>query len=192
MAILLRGTGNPASLGAPARDALRRVHGGLPVYDIRTMREVRRFTSWEQQLFGTMMGAFAATALLLACLGVYALLAYAARRRTHEIGVRLALGAEPRDVVTLFVGQAGAAGLTVGLALALAVARALSGTLFAVDAFDPWLFVSMGSVLFAGGPGSRISSCPPRRACRSDDGVEDRVKERLELQVTSYKLQVTN
>ena len=70
------------------------------------MSERRRFTTWEQRFFGQMMGTFAAIALLLACLGIYALLSYAARRRTQEIGVRLALGARQRDVVMLFVRQA--------------------------------------------------------------------------------------
>lgn len=152
MAVLIRGYGNPSSLMLPARAALRRLHAGLPVYDMRTMREVRRFTTFEQEFFGTLMGTFAVAALLLACLGVYALLTYAARRRTHEIGVRLALGAEPRAVVSLLVGQAGRIGiigLFVGLALAVGVARALSGTLFAVDAFDPWLFAGTGVALLA-------------------------------------------
>jgi putative ABC transport system permease protein len=169
LAILLRTDGNPGALTGAARDALRRVHAGLPVYDIRTMSEVRRLTTWEQQFFGTMMGTFAATALLLACLGIYALLAYAARRRTNEIGVRLALGAEPRDVVTLFVGQAGrigVAGLFLGLALAVVVARTLSGTLFAVDAFDPWLFAGTGAALFA--VVLLAAYVPARRASRVD------------------------
>ena len=133
------------------------------------MAEVRRFTTWEQQLFGTMMGTFAATALLLACLGIYALLAYAARRRTNEIGVRLALGAEPRDVVTLFVGQAGRiglAGLVLGLALAVAVARTLSGTLFAVDPFDPRLFAGTAAALLA--VVLLAAYVPARRASRID------------------------
>ena len=141
MAILIRGSGNPGSLVAPARSALRRVHAGLPVYDIRTMAEVRRFTTWEQQFFGTMMGAFAGTALLLACLGIYALLAYAARRRTHEIGVRLALGAEPRDVVALLVRQAGthrrARADDRPRARRWPSRRLLSGQIFDVNAFDP-------------------------------------------------------
>ena len=98
MAILVRSTADPDTLRGPVRDALRQLHGGLPVYDIRTMTEVRRFTTFEQRFFGQLMGAFAGTALLLACLGVYALLAYATRLRTREIGVRLSLGARPRDV----------------------------------------------------------------------------------------------
>jgi putative ABC transport system permease protein len=175
MAILLRTSGDPNAVRALARDTLRRLHHGLPVYDMRTMAEVRRFTTWEQQLFGTMMGTFALTALLLACLGVYALLAYAARRRTHEIGVRLALGAEPRDVVTLFVGQAGRigmAGLVLGLALAVAVARTLSSTLFAVDPFDPRLFAGTAAALFvvvlvaAYVPARRASRVDPMNALR--------------------------
>ena len=169
MAVLIHAEGSPAAVALPARDALRRLHAGLPVYDVRTMQEVRRFTTFEQRFFGSMMGVFAMIALLLACLGIYALLAYAARRRTHEIGVRLALGAEPRDVVSLFVRQAGSIGLVgliVGLGLALGVARTLSGTLFAVDAFDPWLFAVMSAVLLA--VVLTAGYLPARRAARID------------------------
>jgi putative ABC transport system permease protein len=175
MAVLVRVQGDPSSLAMPVRDALRRVHAGLPVYDVRTMQEVRRFTTFEQRFFGSMMTVFAGTALLLACLGVYALLAYAARRRSHEIGVRLALGAEPRDVVRLFVRQAGrigVSGMLAGLGLAIGVARTLSGTLFAVDAFDPRLFVACAAVLLAvvllAGylPARRAAHIDPVRALR--------------------------
>jgi ABC-type antimicrobial peptide transport system permease subunit len=176
-AVLLRASGDPALLAEPARTALRRLHGSLPLYDIRTMAEVRRFTTWDQEFFGTMMGVFAGSALLLACLGVYALLAYAARRRTHEIGVRLALGADPRKVVSMFVWQAsriGVAGLVVGLVLAAGVARALSGSLFAVNASDPVLFASMGGVLLA--VVLLASYLPARRAARVDPMVALRVE----------------
>jgi predicted permease len=177
VAILLRANGDPSAAALPARDALRRLHAGLPVYDIRTMKQVRQVTTFEQEFFGTMMGLFAAAALLLACLGIYALLAYAARRRTHEIGVRLALGANPRDVVSLFVGQAsriGAIGLVLGLALALAVAQTLNGTLFAVNAFDPVLFAGTGAGLFA--VVLLAAYLPARRASRVDPVVALRVE----------------
>jgi len=168
-AVLLRAEGDPRALIAPARDALRRVHAGLPVYDARTMHEVRRFTTWEQRFFGEMMGTFAVIALLLACVGIYALLAYAARRRTHEIGVRLALGANTSTVVSLLMWQAGrigAVGLIAGLAMSLALTRTLSGVLFGVNVLDPWLFVGTGAALLvAVGAASYL---PARRAARTD------------------------
>jgi predicted permease len=168
-AVLLRTDGDPQTLMTPARDALRQVHAGLPVYDIRTMRQVRRFTTWEQQVYGVMMGTFAATALLLACLGIYALLAYAAKRRTQEIGVRLALGANATDVVSLFMRQAwriGAAGLIVGLVLAVALARAMQGVLFAVEALDPLMFAGTAGALLL--VVAAASYFPARRASRTD------------------------
>ena len=168
-AVLVRTDGDPQALMTPARDALRKVHAGLPVYDIRTMSQVRRVTTWEQQLYGVMMGTFAATALLLACLGVYALLAYAARRRTQEIGVRLALGASATDVVTLFMGQAwriGAVGLVAGTGLGIALARALRGLLFAVDALDPVMFAGTAAALLVAV--AAASYFPARRAARVD------------------------
>jgi putative ABC transport system permease protein len=177
MAMMVRAHGDPAALRVPVRDALRRLHPGLPVYDIRTMAEVRRFTTFEQRFFGTTMGVFASTALLLACLGIYGLLSYAARRRTHEIGVRLALGAEPREVSGMFVRQAGRIGLiglTTGLVLAVALARMLSGVLFGVDAFDPWLFAGTGAVLLA--VVLVAAYLPARRAARVDPVVALRVE----------------
>ena len=174
MAFLVRMQAPPLQI-APIRQALRSLHAGLPLYEVMPMTERRRFTTWEQEFFGQLMGAFAGIALLLACVGIYALLAYAARRRRYEIGVRLALGAEPRDVVALFVRQAGRIGiigLIAGLGLALVVARTLSGTLFATDAFDPGLFVTTAAgllavVLFAGYlPARRAAHVDPVRALR--------------------------
>ncbi|MDQ3421121.1 MAG: FtsX-like permease family protein [Acidobacteriota bacterium] len=115
------------------------------------------------------MGVFAGIALLLACIGVYALLSYAARRRTQEIGVRLALGARPNDVVWLFVRQGSAialGGLLLGIVLAVGVARVLSGTLWGVDAFDVRMFAAMGAVLLS--VVMAASYWPARRASRTD------------------------
>ena len=176
MAVLVRAQADPSLLALPVREALRRVHPGLPVYDVRTMAEVRRFTTFEQRFFGTTLGVFATTALLLACLGIYALLSYAARRRTHEIGVRLALGAEPRDVAGMFVRQAGKIGLiglTAGLVLAMVVARTLSGVVFAVDAFDPWLFLGTAAALLV--VVLIAAYLPARRAAHVDPVVALRV-----------------
>jgi predicted permease len=159
----------PGTLIEPMRNALKQLHGGLPLYELMPMSERRRFTTWEQRFFGQMMGAFAGVALLLACIGVYALLSYAARRRAQEIGVRLALGARPQDVTWLFVRQGsfiGVGGLILGLVLAAAVAQALSGTLWGVQVIDVPLYAGMGAALF--GVVLLASYWPARRASRTD------------------------
>lgn len=171
-AIMLRSEGDPRTLITSARDTLRRANAALPVWDVRTMDEVRRFTSWEQEFFGVMMGTFATAALLLACLGVYALLAYAARRRTHEIGVRLALGADANAVASLFFWQAmriGLVGVVAGTVLALVLARGLSGMLFGVNTFDPLPYTGIAAALIVAV--AAASYLPARRAARTDPMV---------------------
>jgi predicted permease len=145
MAMLVRAQGSPDALVAPARDALRRIGPTFPVFRLMPMLELRRFTTWEQEFFGNLMAMFAAGALLLACLGIYALISYSVGRRSREIGVRLALGARPADVVRMLLreaGRVGGMGLLAGLALAAMIARVLGGTLYGVTA-DAWLFASM-------------------------------------------------
>ena len=149
MAMLVRAAGSPDALVAPAREALRRIGPTFPVYRLMPMRELRRFTTWEQEFFGNLMAIFAAGALLLACLGIYALISYSVGRRSREIGVRLALGARPTDVVRMLLREAGTVGgigLLAGLALAAMVARLLGGALYGVTA-DAWLFASMAAPL---------------------------------------------
>jgi predicted permease len=169
MAFVINARAAPAMLVPPVRDALEQLHAGLPLYEVMPMTERRRFTTWEQRFFGQMMGAFAAIALLLACIGVYALLSYAARRRTQEIGVRLALGARPSDVIRLFVRQGsliGVGGLLLGVALATGVARALRGSLWGVEPIDLPLFGGIGAALL--GIVMLASYWPARRAARTD------------------------
>ncbi|MGE0042661.1 MAG: ABC transporter permease [Vicinamibacterales bacterium] len=169
VAFLLRTAVPPGALAASARSALQSLNAGLPLYDVLTMPERRRATTWEQQFFGQMVAVFAGVALLLACLGIYALLSYAARRRQAEIGVRLALGAGPGDIVRLFLRQGGlvaAAGLGLGLGLAFVVSRVLMGVLFGVDAFDPWLYAGTGGALLTAVLAA--SYLPARRAGRVD------------------------
>lgn len=151
MAMLVRASDSPAGLVAPAREALQRLGPTFPVYRLLPMSELRRFTTWEQEFIGRQMGIFAALALALACLGVYALMAYSVGRRSREIGVRLALGARPRDVMSLLLRQSarvGGAGLIVGLGLGVLIARGLAGVLYSVSV-DGWLFISMAVPLAA-------------------------------------------
>ncbi len=149
MALLARANGSPDALVAPAREALRRIGPTFPIYRLMPMRELRRFTTWEQEFFGGLMAWFAVGALLLACLGIYALISYSVGRRSREIGVRLALGARPSDVMQMLLretARVGGAGLLAGLTLAVMIARVLVGTLYGVQV-DAWLFASMAAPL---------------------------------------------
>jgi putative ABC transport system permease protein len=167
MAALVRTHGDPSQAVAGVRAALRRLDPGVPLYDVRTMDQVRAFTTWEQRFFGRLMGAFALAALLLACVGVYGLLAYAVGRRTQEIGVRMALGARPGDMARLVLSEGArlaAAGAALGLALALALARALRAILYGVSATEPLAFAGMALLLLA--VVLLASLLPARRAAR--------------------------
>ncbi|HUQ86687.1 MAG TPA: ABC transporter permease [Vicinamibacterales bacterium] len=145
MSMLVRAQGAPELLIGPLRESLRRIGPTFAVFGLTTMTEMRKATTWEQEFFGDVMAVFAAGALLLACLGIYALISYSVGRRSREIGVRLALGARPADVIRMLLqetARVGGTGLLIGLALAFGVARALVGGLYGVSV-QPWLFASM-------------------------------------------------
>ena len=171
MAILVRAHGSPDELIAPAREVLRRIGPTFPIYRLMPMRELRRYTTWEQEFFGRLMAWFAAAALLLACLGIYALISYSVGRRGREIGVRLALGARPADVVRMLLRESarvGGTGLIAGLVLAVLIARGLAGSLYGVSV-DGWLFVSMLAPLAAAIVAA--TWLPARRAARVEPTV---------------------
>jgi putative ABC transport system permease protein len=176
MALLIRAEGAPEALVSPARDLLQSLSSNFPVYRLMPMKELRRFTTWQQEFFGSLMGVFAGVALLLACLGIYALISYSVGRRSREIGVRLALGARPADVVGMLLRESarvGGIGLGVGLTLAVMIARGLTGTLYGVS-MDGWLFVSTAlplalSLLVATWwPARRAARVEPTRALRDE------------------------
>lgn len=176
MALLIRTDGAPEALVLPTRDLLQSLSSSFPVYRLMPMTDLRRFTTWEQEFFGSLMGVFAAVALLLACLGIYALISYSVGRRSKEIGVRLALGARPADVVRMLLRESarvGGLGLAIGLALAVSIARALSGTLYGVTV-DGWLFVSTALPLAAAilvatwWPARRAARVEPTSALRAE------------------------
>ena len=153
------------------REALKRIGPTFPIFRLMPMRVLRHYTTWEQEFFGDLMAGFATAALLLACLGIYALISYSVGRRSREIGVRLALGARPADVVTMLLRdtvKVGGAGLIAGLLLALAIARALVGGLYGVRV-DAWLFASMAAPLAAAV--LLATWVPARRAARVEPTV---------------------
>jgi putative ABC transport system permease protein len=169
MALLVRTEGEPAALEPAVRDALRGLDAGLPTYDVRTMPEIRANTTWEQRFFGEAMAAFAAAALLLACLGVYGLLSHAVSQRVHEMGIRLALGARPGDIVRQVVSEGlrvAALGIALGLLLALGLSRVLAGTLYGVSGADPGSYAFVVTALVAAVLAA--SYVPARRAGATD------------------------
>jgi putative ABC transport system permease protein len=126
----------------------------------------------DRRFNAVLLGAFGAAALLLAVLGIYGVMAYGVTERTREIGLRMALGARPGDVLGLVVGQGSrlvAAGLAIGLALAFALARLLSSLLFQVGAADPVTYIAL--VLALGGIAVLACYLPARQASRVDPMV---------------------
>jgi putative ABC transport system permease protein len=124
-----------------------------------------------------LLGLFAATALALAAVGIYGVTSYAAARRTREMGIRMALGAAPRDVRRLMIGQAlgaGIAGIAIGLAAALAATRALQGMLFEVRPADPLtfavvpVFLALVAALAGWVPARRAAALAPTEALRAE------------------------
>ena len=176
-AFLVRAESAPGGLGSGARAALRRVDPGLAAHDVLTMPDRLAATQWGQRFLGRMFGAFAAVGLLLACIGAYGLMAYAARQRVREIGIRLTLGSTPGQIVKLLLGRGvrlAGAGLLVGLPLAVLGARAIEGLLFGVSVWSASTWVLLPLSLLA----AVLLACylPARRASRTDPADALRVE----------------
>jgi putative ABC transport system permease protein len=157
------------SLIPAVRNALREVAPEEPVYDTRTMEQRLAGSIAPQQFNVIALAVFAAFALVLAAIGIYGVVAFAAERRAHEMGIRMALGAQPRDVLRLVVGQGlrlGFVGVLMGVAGALAISRIIVGMLYNTSAIDPITYVAV-SIVFLG-IALVASYLPARRAARLD------------------------
>jgi putative ABC transport system permease protein len=169
LTIAVRTAADPMAFVPMARADLASLDRELPLAGVRTMDEVIGRSIAERRFTMLLLAAFAAVAVLLAAIGVYGVLAYLVSQRTQEIGVRLAIGATPADVVRLFVREG--AGLTLvgvaaGLAGALAATRALSTLLFGVTTTDPITFAAVAGALAI--VALLASYLPARRAARVD------------------------
>jgi putative ABC transport system permease protein len=139
VAVVVRATVPPASLAAPVRAAIRAADASIPVYSVATMDDLMREQTSQSRFTTWLMGVFAATALLLAVVGIYGVMSYLVTQRTREIGIRLALGATPSDVRRLIVGSGArmiAAGIVIGVAAAFALGRLLGSLLYGVTTTD--------------------------------------------------------
>ena len=154
--VAVRTDGDPLAMRATIRQAVGAVDPDQPVSDVRSMEQRVSESLGPRRFNMLLLVLFAAVALALSAIGIYGVVAYAVTQRTHEIGVRLALGARGRDVVAMIVGQGvtlAIAGAAVGVAAAAALTRLMSSLLYDVTATDPLTFgaVSLLVVLVAVG-----------------------------------------
>ena len=168
----LRTAGDPNALVPEVRDAMAAINNELPLMDIRTQSEQIDRVLIEERFLAKLVSVIGALAMLLASIGLYGLLSYEVARRTREIGVRMALGAAPMDVLRLVLGQGlglAAAGILLGAAIAAGLTRFLQSLLFGVKPNDPVTFVAIGALLLV--VGALASYLPTRRATRVDPMV---------------------
>jgi putative ABC transport system permease protein len=169
MTLVVRTTLDAPRLSAVLRATIRELDRELPVSEVATLSErIARSTS--ARLFSvTLLGVFAGLALLLAAVGIYGIVAHSVTRRTHEIGVRMSLGAHPKKIAGMVLGRTlmlGGAGVAIGAGGSLALTRLLRTMLYGVSATDPTVFVAASVVLLV--VASLAAYIPARRAARVD------------------------
>ncbi len=170
--LVARVAGDPGRLAAPAREALRGLDKGLPLPDAAPMRTVLAASIAQRRFSMLLLGLFALVALALAAVGVYGVISYAVARRTHEIGVRMALGARRADVLKLVIGRSlglTACGVVAGLAGALLLSGLMAGLLYGVRPTDLPTFA--GVALLLSGVAAVASYLPAQRAMAVDPVV---------------------
>jgi putative ABC transport system permease protein len=169
MTLVVRTSSDPLGLVAAVRSEVSRLDKEQPVYDVRTMEQLVSESTSSRRFNALLLGIFAGVALILAAIGIYGVMSYSVTRRAHEIGLRMALGAQVRDVLKLVVRQGmllTLVGVCIGLAAALALTRLLSSLLYGVSATDPITFGVITSLLI--GVALLATYIPARRATRVD------------------------
>ncbi|HKP86340.1 MAG TPA: ABC transporter permease [Blastocatellia bacterium] len=172
MVIVARTSTNPESLATAASKAVWAVDKDQPVSNVKTMDHYLSEAVASRRFYMTLLGVFASVAMVLAAVGIYGVMSYSITQRTHEIGIRMALGAAERDVLKLVVGQAmllAAVGVGIGMIASFALTRVLSSFLYGVTATDPLTFLAVSALL----AGVALGAClvPARRAMKVDPMV---------------------
>ena len=167
--IAARTAGSPLALTQGVRDAVASLNPDIPLYWVQTLDDATSQSLWFIRVFGTMFMIFGVVALFLASVGLYAVMSFSVSRRTREVGIRMALGAQGRNVVAMIFGQGLVqlgVGQAIGLALALAIAQLMKVVLFQVEPRDPLIFAGVAALLI--GVGLLACLVPARRATRVD------------------------
>ena len=172
VAVVVRTQGDPAPVMQLVRRAVSELDSRDVIYGVQTMDEVIEGSFAARSMAMILLAVFAGLALLLACVGIYGVISYVVGQRTHEIGVRMALGAQRRDVMRLVLGEGARmalVGVAGGLVAAWGLTRLMEGQLFGVTAHDPLTFGAVAGVVIV----VAIAACyvPARRAVRVDPGV---------------------
>lgn len=169
MFVVLRTTNDPRSIVEPARRQVASVDKNAPIYHVETLNQYLAESLAAPQFITLLLSGFSGLALLLACLGIYGVISYIVVQRTHEIGIRMALGAKKGDVLRMIIGEGlkpALAGVAIGIFGALRLTRLLSSLLYGVKPTDPLTFAAVSLVL----TGVALLACyiPARRAAKAD------------------------
>ena len=167
--LTVRTEGNPEAMLGAVRKEVQTLDPNLPLFDVKTLTELMRFALFPSRIAATVLGVFGLVALLLSAIGIYGITSYTVAQRTHELGIRLALGAQRRDVLKLVLSHGlklTIIGTALGLLGAYLATRAITSVLYGVSATDPFTFVFVSSMLV----GVALLACyvPSRRATRVD------------------------
>ena len=180
---VLRTTGDPLLLSAAVRNEMRLLDPGLPVRNLRSMDELVSRSIAPQRFNLSLLSLFSGLGLLLAAIGIYGVMAYSVSERTHEIGLRMALGAQVADVLTLVLRQGmilTLVGVGLGLVISIALTRLMKSLLFGVSATDPLILAGVALLITF----IALLACylPARRGeGRSAGGAQIRVGEEVDL-----------
>jgi putative ABC transport system permease protein len=169
LSVVMRTAGDPSLETSALRSALAEIDPNQPLVKVRTMEENMATTVAQPRFRTWLIGILAMLALVLAAVGVYGVMSYTVTQRTSEIGVRVALGAQPKDVFRIIVGEGlrlALFGVGVGLVAALVLTRLLQSFLFGISAYDPLTFIAVSLLLTL--VAVAASYFPARRATRVD------------------------